>query len=214
MPEPAAAPATIALLLRNTSAAGLDQRVKAHYRPYHDIHFIIDDSTPMSRVQSFPPLETAAAHTLILGSMPGVASLRAQQYYAYPHNLFWPLIEAALGIGAALPYEERVQALMRQGFALWDVLASCHRPGSLDAQIDAGTVELNDFPQFFATHPQVERVFFNGATAEHYFRRHVLPRLPQPVAARLRLARLPSTSPANASIRLADKTAAWEQIRR
>lgn len=166
----------------------------------------------MSRLEGFPPIAAPGAHTLILGSMPGAASLAAAEYYAHRHNLFWPIIGEVLGIDPALPYAERTRRLADAGFALWDVLGACRRRGSLDSNIDATSIEVNDFVSFFAQFPTIQRVFLNGATAEQTFRRYVLPR----VAGRFEfaLARLPSTSPANASIPFAAKLAAWRGIRR
>jgi len=159
-----------------------------------------------ARVNGFAPVVAAGARLLVLGSMPGVASLRAQQYYAHPRNLFWPFVGEVLGFDPALPYEQRLHALLASGVALWDVLASCERPGSLDAAISPGTRQANDFAAFFAAHPGIARVAFNGAAAEACFRRDVLPLI---ATDHLQLLRLPSTSPANAGIPLATKKAAW-----
>lgn len=150
----------------------------------------------MSAVTSFPPLSQPGATVLILGSMPGVASLAAQQYYAHPRNHFWPIMATIAGFGAAAPYAERVDALTNAGIAVWDVLQSCVRPGSLDSAIRTGSRVPNDFAGFFAAHPQVRLVGFNGAEAEKSFNTHVLPGLQS--AAGLRYARLQSTSPAHA----------------
>jgi len=87
-------------------------------------------------VCSFPPIENRAARVLVLGSMPGAASLLAVRYYAYPHNAFWPIMGALFGAGSALAYGKRVSTLKGAGLALWDVMASCVREGSLDADID------------------------------------------------------------------------------
>lgn len=167
----------------------------------------------MSRIESFAPLAAPHAHTLILGSMPGIASLTAGRYYAHPRNLFWPLLGTVLGIDPRLDYAERVRQLTAGGFAVWDVLGACRRDGSLDSRIAPDSIEPNDFQAFFAQHPRIDRVFFNGATAEQCFRRHVLPGLPASAHA-LALRRLPSTSPANAAIPLADKITAWRDISR
>jgi hypoxanthine-DNA glycosylase len=150
----------------------------------------------MGRVTSFPPLASPGATALILGSMPGVASLTAQQYYAHPRNHFWPVMARIAGFDATAPYPDRVEALTQAGFAVWDVLQSCVRPGSLDSAIQAGTRVPNDFAAFFAAHPGIRLVCFNGAEAQKSFNTHVLPGLP--LAAALRYARLPSTSPAHA----------------
>lgn len=164
----------------------------------------------MQRLEAFPPIAAPNAHTLILGSMPGIASLAAAQYYAHPRNLFWPLIERVLGICATVPYSDRTTALAERGYALWDVLATCVRPGSLDADIDPATAEINDFAGFFATHHAVARVFFNGTHAAKLFRRQASTMLPGGRV--LQLQQLPSTSPANASIPFERKLEAWRAI--
>lgn len=166
----------------------------------------------MPRLLAFPPLASADAHTLILGSMPGVASLAASQYYAHPRNLFWPIVAEVLGIAAELPYAERTRRLSAQGFALWDVLGACRRTGSLDTSIEQDSIEVNDFATFLAEHSRVARIFFNGTAAERFFRKRALPILPS--HGEIRLFRLPSTSPANASVPYPRKLAAWKALRR
>lgn len=141
--------------------------------------------------------------------MPGVASLNAQRYYAHPRNAFWPLMGEMLGIDPRLEYAARLDALKQAGVALWDVLGHCERPGSLDADIVAGSAVANDFAGFFRSHPRIVAVCFNGNTAALAFRRHVLPALKGPA---LTFHTLPSTSPANASIPLALKRAAWQAV--
>jgi TDG/mug DNA glycosylase family protein len=159
----------------------------------------------MSRVRSFAPLAHPSARVLILGSMPGVRSLEAGQYYAHPQNAFWRVMGTILGFDAQAPYEDRVEALKTSGIALWDVLHSCVRPGSLDSAIEHGSRVPNDFAGFFQRHPAVEQVCFNGAEAERSFRLHVLVGLG---IESLRYVRLPSTSPAY-TMSFADKLMAW-----
>lgn len=166
----------------------------------------------MSLARSFPPIAGADAVILILGSMPGAASLAAGQYYAHPRNAFWPIMGELVGARPALPYGERLAALKTARVAVWDVLRSCVRHGSLDARIETDTLAVNDFARFLRRHPGIAAVFFNGATAETLFRRHVLPDLPAGVAARLQCTRLPSTSPANASWSPLRKLSAWRAI--
>lgn len=163
-------------------------------------------------LQGFPPLAGADARHLILGSMPGRASLVAQQYYAHGQNAFWRIMGDLLGAGPDIPYVQRLEKLRAAGIALWDVIASCERPGSLDADIVGKTVRANDFAAFFAAHPAIVQVFFNGAAAEAAFRRHVLPDLPVLPGRALRLLRLPSTSPAHATLGYAGKLAVWSAI--
>jgi len=157
-------------------------------------------------VHSFPPLEAPDARALVLGSMPGAASLAAGRYYAHPHNRFWPIMGELVGAGPALDYPARMAALEAAGIALWDVLAQCEREGSLDSAIRDDTAVANDIAGFLARHPRVGTVLFNGAKAEQSFRRFIAPGLARPD---LTLVRLPSTSPANASQGAAMKLEAW-----
>ncbi len=165
------------------------------------------EPTARLRVCSFPPIASRTSRVLVLGSMPGTASLRAGRYYAYAHNSFWPIMGELFGAGPALSYVKRVQILRRMGLAVWDVMASCVREGSLDVDIDEESIVPNDFPGFFKAHPQVRHVFFNGSKAENCFHRYV--RISDPG---LRFTRLPSTSPAHASRSFAQKLAAWRVV--
>jgi double-stranded uracil-DNA glycosylase len=164
-------------------------------------------------VQSFPPVAAPRARVLILGSMPGQASLAARQYYAHPRNAFWPVLGAILGFDPTLPYAERLDRLQAGGVALWDVLQSCERSGSLDAAIEPTSQRPNDFAAWFAGQPELRAVCCNGATAHRLFVRAVLPTLPVAGSDRTALVvhRLPSTSPAHAGLAAADKLAAWRQ---
>lgn len=161
----------------------------------------------MPRLRSFPPVADAQATTLILGSMPGKESLKQQHYYAHPHNAFWKIMGELVGAHPALPYPQRLQALKAARIALWDVLHSCERKGSLDSDIEAE--EANDFARFFAQHPRITQVYFNGAKAEQSFRKFVLGKQALPP---LELLRLPSTSPAHAGMRYEEKLTAWRVI--
>jgi len=168
---------------------------------------------PIAHVQSFAPIENAKSRVLILGSMPGKASLAAGQYYAHPQNLFWRILGEVTGAGPALPYQTRAWALKSSGIALWDVLESCIREGSLDSAIDDATISANNFASFYRTHPRIAHVFFNGAKAEACYRKYVLPFLGD-APARAGYHRLPSTSPANASMLRAHKQRVWRQALR
>lgn len=161
-------------------------------------------------LRGFPPVDTERARVLVLGSMPGAASLRARQYYAHPQNAFWRIAGDLFGFDPNAPYAVRTEKLAASGVALWDVLVNCARPGSMDSDIEPDTVVCNDFATFFGTHRRIARVFFNGATAERLFLKHVRPRLapgPEPL-----YARLPSTSPAYASVPYPEKLRAWRAI--
>jgi TDG/mug DNA glycosylase family protein len=164
----------------------------------------------MLHVYSFPPIASASARVLILGTMPGKVSLRERQYYAHPQNAFWRIVGGIVGFDPSNPYPDRVAAVQAAGIAVWDVLKSCIRPSSMDSAIDAASAVPNDFATFLAKHPRIQRICFNGATAEALFTKHVRPHL----AAKpdVQHMRLPSTSPANASVPLSEKIRAWQAI--
>jgi TDG/mug DNA glycosylase family protein len=162
-------------------------------------------------IQSFPPIAAAGARVLVLGSMPGAASLRAQEYYAHPRNAFWPIVERWLGLARERPYRERCVRLTRHGIAVWDVLHACTRTSSLDSDIVEASIVPNDFAEFFTRHRRVRRIYFNGLKAAEAYRRYVVPALPAELAA-LPAERLPSTSPANARLTFEEKAARWRAV--
>lgn len=154
-------------------------------------------------VRSFAPVAAPDARILILGSMPGVASLEVGEYYAHPRNAFWPIMGALFGAGPDLPYAERVARLVACGVAVWDVLQACEREGSLDANIRAEVP--NDFAAFFASHPAIRRIGLNGGKAAASFRKHAARHLPGSAV----LHALPSTSPAHAARSFEAKCQIW-----
>lgn len=156
------------------------------------------------QVRSFAPVVPADARVLVLGSMPGVASLAAAQYYAHPRNAFWPILGAWCGVDPGAPYGERLAALQAAGIALWDVLAECRRAGSLDSAIELRDARPNAIASLLEAHPGIRRVLLNGGTAAGLYRRHALPGPP-----RVELLRLPSTSPAHAGMAYAEKRRLW-----
>ena len=129
---------------------------------------------------------------------------------AHPQNAFWRILAALLETPADAPYALRIEALRKNGIALWDVMQSCTREGSLDSDVVESSIVPNAFPRFLRTHPRIHTVCFNGAKAEQSFQRYALPQL----GARGDLAyyRLPSTSPAHASLPFAAKLAAWRAV--
>lgn len=159
----------------------------------------------MSRKRAFAPVVDANTRLLILGSLPGDASLAAAQYYAHPRNGFWRLTGSVIGRDlAALPYAARLQALTAAGIGLWDVITTAHRRGSLDAAIR--DPETADLPRLIATLPALRAIGFNGATAARTGRRTL-----DGIAAHLTLIDLPSSSPAHARP-LAEKAQAWAAL--
>ena len=163
----------------------------------------------MSFARSFPPIAAPDAEILILGSMPGQASLNASEYYAHPRNAFWPIMSELFGIDKRWAYAQRIETLKSARVALWDVLHSCIRPGSLDADIDPDTLLANDLNGFLQQHPGITRIFFNGTKAESCFRQHIVPTL---TTGSTSCQRLPSTSPAHAALTFEQKLNAWRII--
>lgn len=159
-------------------------------------------------VHSFAPIARRDARVLVLGSMPGEASLAAGRYYANPQNAFWPIVGAVCGFDPTMHYARKLAALRARGIALWDVLQSCERDGSLDGDIATASMRANDFAAFFAAHPRIAAVLCNGGTSHALFTRRVQPSL-NAMARALPCMRLPSTSPANAGTSRAHKLRAW-----
>jgi len=155
------------------------------------------------RKRSFPPVVDENTRVLILGSLPGEASLAATQYYAHPRNAFWRLLETVLETSlATLPYDDRLATLRSRGVGLWDVVAEAERRGSLDAAIL--NPSANDLLALIETLPALLAVAFNGGTSAK-----LGSRLLAPVADRLELIALPSSSPAHAARSFAQKAEAW-----
>ena len=162
----------------------------------------------MTQVQSFAPIIGRHPQVLILGSMPGVASLDAVQYYAHPRNAFWPIMGELFDLDASVDYDKRIAQISHKPIALWDTLKSCYRPGSLDSAITRDSVEANDIPGLLRKYSGIRAVACNGATSADYFRKLVLPELPTKVE----LLKMPSTSPANAGMTFAQKLDAWGRL--
>jgi hypoxanthine-DNA glycosylase len=158
----------------------------------------------MTFSEGFPPVARNDARILILGSLPGERSIREQQYYAHPQNAFWKIIAELFGPGD--DYASRCQLLIENRIALWDVLHSSVRPGSMDADIRMSSAKANDFAAFLQDHQQIERIIFNGKKAEDLFNRFVDSSV---MHERIALIGLPSTSPAYASMPFSGKLAAW-----
>ena len=158
----------------------------------------------MTVKRAFEPVADANTRLLILGSLPGDASLRAGQYYGHPQNAFWRLTGGGIGTDlAALPYPERLEALKAAGVGLWDVIARAERRGSLDGAIrNAETADLN---RLIDGLPALRAVAFNGGMAARIGRRSLMLR-PHIV-----LIDLPSSSPAHTRP-LAQKMAVWAQL--
>jgi len=161
----------------------------------------------MALVESFSAVQGVAPRILVLGSMPGIASLQQNAYYAHPRNAFWPIMASYFQFDAQQPYAARVTDLTDQGVALWDVLQRCERPGSLDSAIKAESMVANRIDLWLGQNPTVVALFCNGGKAGQLLQRYY----PGLAATGLRIETLPSTSPAYAALPLAEKTQRWHQ---
>jgi hypoxanthine-DNA glycosylase len=156
-------------------------------------------------IQSFPPVISAGCRVLILGSMPGIRSLNAQQYYAHPQNQFWRIMGALFETALPEAYTARTAFLLKNGIGLWDVIHSCRRDGSLDTAIRQESA--HDLETLFLQYPGIRFVGFNGAKAHDSFQKQIGFRFPE-----LTFRRLPSTSPAYTR-KMEEKLAEWQIIR-
>jgi hypoxanthine-DNA glycosylase len=149
------------------------------------------------------PVLDADTRLVVLGSFPGVASLRAQQYYGHPRNHFWPILSVLWQVDLkSATYAERLNAARTHGLGLWDVYASCEREGSLDSAI--ASARLNDLAGLKRRAPSLQAIAHNGGESARAIR--VTSALGLPVH------KLPSSSPANASWSFERKLAAWRAV--
>ena len=160
------------------------------------------------RLRGLPPVDTPGARVLVLGSFPSQQSLERGEYYAHPRNHFWPMLASIAVVALPGSWPEKAALLERLGISLWDLVASCERPGSLDADI-SGEI-LNPIAEFVAGRPSIERIALNGGAASTFFAKRFAPergmgkarsgqvlgwRPPDLGGRSILVARLPSTSP-------------------
>jgi hypoxanthine-DNA glycosylase len=161
---------------------------------------------------SFAAVANVDAEVLILGSMPSQQSLARQQYYAHPRNAFWKIIATLFDFNSNDSYANNLLALQHHKLALWDVIQCCERQGSLDSHITNASIISNDFESFFAHHSHIKHIFFNGSRAYQDYHKRVMPQLAEQWQT-LACTRLPSTSPAMASLTFEQKLIIWAQIK-
>ena len=156
----------------------------------------------MERKYSFAPLADNRSKVLILGSLPGAESLRKQQYYGNPQNVFWRIIYAVFDSEPEIDYTARCVFILKNKLALWDVCRSAERSGSADSKIAA--VESNDIAGLLCRYPDIDRVLLNGRKAESEYNRYYKD---LPVSTIY----VPSTSPAFAAIPFTEKLKIWRE---
>ena len=157
--------------------------------------------------EGFPAIAGSDARILILGSLPGQRSIAEQQYYAHPQNVFWRIMGELFGINGG--YVARCEQLVKNRIALWDVLQSSLRPGSMDASIRLDSARANNFETFLSAHSEIRLIAFNGRKAEALFGKFAAGRI---AFESIHRASLPSTSPAFAAMSYPDKLKAWRGV--
>lgn len=159
-------------------------------------------------VSSFPPLINENSRILLLGTMPGVESLRKQEYYGHPSNHFWRILFTLLDVDTSLlsDYEAKTRILLDNKIALWDVLAFCDREGSADSAIKSEIP--NDFNRLHKEYPLIKDIFFTAKKAEDYYAKYVGEK------SYFNYYTLPSPSSANARKKLEEKVEDWRIIKR
>ena len=157
----------------------------------------------MTRLLGLPPVIGPDTRLLVLGSFPGVASLREQRYYGHPQNQFWKILSALWSTDlVGMAYAARLDEVRSRGLGIWDVYAACEREGSLDTSIR--NAELNDFGHVLRECPRLAAIAHNGGESFRHAKHTQALGLP--------VYRLPSTSPANASWTFDRKLAAWAEV--
>ena len=168
-------------------------------------------SEKTNSISGFTAIANKNAKILILGSMPSDVSLQEQEYYAHQRNAFWPIMFSLCNESSERSdYWQRKKMLIENKIAVWDVLQSCYRKGSLDTAIKMNSIKVNDFHLFFTKHTGITKVCFNGAKAESVYAKYVLPVIKEQFGY-LQYVRLPSTSPAHAAMTLEQKIEAWKK---
>jgi len=156
-------------------------------------------------ISSFPPIADDTSRILILGTMPGVQSLEKQQYYGHPQNAFWKIMFSLFGqLPVPTDFESRKKLMLENHVALWDVLESCERKGSLDSNIKNALP--NRIPELLESHPTIGALIFNGKESHKLFTRNFGSQILKPQLI------MPSTSPAN-TMKFETKLEAWSAIR-
>lgn len=167
------------------------------------------DITPIAEhyATGFAPVANSDARILILGTLPSIASLKQQQYYAHPQNAFWRIIEQLFNIPAHAPYHARCESVRDHGLAIWDVCNAAQRIGSLDSDIQGHSIIANDINGLLKTCPDIALIAFNGQAAAQLFKKHIH------LSRAMNTVTLPSTSPANARLRFEQKLEQWDVLK-
>jgi TDG/mug DNA glycosylase family protein len=159
-------------------------------------------------IQSFNAMMGSTPKILVLGSLPGIASLNAQQYYAHPRNAFWMIMSRYFGFDERAPYTQRLECLLSSHVALWDVLGQAERQGSLDSAIISASQIVNPIDEFARANPSLTAVFLNGGKAATSFKKTFSS---SNAFDGLGIVALPSTSPAYAAMKPEVKKQHWHQ---
>lgn len=154
-------------------------------------------------VHSFSPVYNNKSQILILGSFPSVKSREGEFFYHHPQNRFWRVISSICNERLPDSTDEKIQLLLRNHIALWDVVQSCEISGSADSSIR--NVIANDISPILK-HADIRSIYANGGAAYRLFKRYIQKDVGKDIVL------LPSTSPANASYSLERLIDIWKGI--
>ncbi len=157
-----------------------------------------------NRIFSFPPIIDESSEILILGSIPGQKSLEKQEYYAHPQNKFWRIIFELFNEIFTTDYTKKIQILEKHHIALWDVIDTCERKGSLDSEIR--NEEANKIEELLHNYPNIKAIFCNGQKSYKNLQKILSKDFHLPIIV------LPSTSPAHASLKYEEKLKSWKMV--
>lgn len=159
----------------------------------------------------FGPVWNDQSRVLILGSIPSPSSREAGFYYMFPRNRFWPVLAALFDQPVPEPDPAvRARFALNHRIALWDVVQECDICGASDASITG--VVPTDIADLLDGAP-IGTIFTTGRKAGQLYRRYCLQNLEEK-GHRPTMINLPSTSPANAAMSLADLIKAYQPVRK
>jgi hypoxanthine-DNA glycosylase len=153
----------------------------------------------------FPAIYDKNSQILILGSFPSVKSREQNFFYGHPQNRFWKVSASIFACDTPETIEEKRAFLLKNGIALWDVIASCEIEGSSDSKIKNAVP--NDITPILEN-AKISKIFTNGSTAHMLYEKHIEPQTGIPAI------KLPSTSPANAAWSVQRLIEAWKIIKK
>jgi len=154
-------------------------------------------------IHPFEPIIDKNSKILILGSFPSIDSFKNSFYYGHKQNQFWKLLADIFEENIPKTIEEKIDFLKKHKIALWDIVKSCNRKGSLDNCLK--NIEVNDIEKLLKKYPNIKAVFFTGRKAQQLYKKHF---------SHLNISTLylPSPSPAYKKLSYEEKLKEWIKL--